>query len=82
MGEGIAPSDKLRKWVHEDKDGRWAEFTASYEKELHHSKVLKNFIEEIRDQSVVTLLYAAKDEKQNHAIILKNVLEETLNALK
>lgn len=59
---------------------KYTEFTAFYEKELHQSQALDHFIEKIRDQSKVTLLYATKDEKQNHVIILKNVLEKTLDS--
>lgn len=76
--KGITPSSELRKWVHADKDGRWAEFIAAYEQELNQSEVFKHFVEKIKDQNIVTLLYATKDEKQNHAFILKMLLEKNL----
>lgn len=74
----IAPSTVLRKWVHADKGTRWIEFTALYQAELNQSEFLRIFIEKIRHYEIVTLLYATRDEIQNHAVILKNVLESRL----
>lgn len=74
----IAPSNELRKWVHEDKENRWGEFVAFYRKELLEGDSLYSFMKKIKDYQTVTLLYAAKDKVQNHALILKNILDEQL----
>ncbi len=71
----IAPSPALRKWYHEDMVGRWSEFTKKYRKELDKFEAVKAFLEKIQPLHTVTLLYAAKDETQNHAIVLQDFLE-------
>ncbi len=71
----IAPSSDLRKWFHHEPD-KWDEFKKRYFDELKDKHELINFILEKSHDSVVTLLYAAKDEKQNNAI----ALQEYLNA--
>lgn len=72
----LAPSPDLRKWFHEDKDTHWNEFAASYRKELSTSAYVKKFLEQVKSRPVITLLYAAKDTQQNHAIILQQHLTQ------
>ena len=68
----IAPTDSLRKWFgHEEK--KWNEFKRRYFKELDKKKAS---IDTILTKEKVTLLYAAKDEKFNNAVALKEYLEE------
>ena len=70
----IAPSDELRKWFGHDPE-KWGEFRKRYRKEL---KDHADELERIRDHAphgTVTLVYAAKDEKHNQAVVLKDVLE-------
>lgn len=70
----VAPSPELRKWFGHDPD-RWPEFAQRYTKEL---KEKKNQVVAMLDRSsknTVTLLYAAKDPKCNHAIVLKKFIE-------
>jgi len=74
----IAPSTDLRKWFHENPEGNWKEFVIRYEKELNASSVLSEFIKRIRKESVVTLLYGAKDREHNQAEILKEFLEKKI----
>ncbi len=74
----ITPSPGLRTWVHQDQEGRWQEFTKKYEDELKASKVLQNFVREIQSYDTVTLLYASRDAAQNHALILKRLIEKNL----
>ena len=70
----IAPTDSLRKWFgHEEK--KWNEFKRRYFKELDKKKTL---IDTILTKEEVTLLYAAKDEKFNNAVALKEYLEEKM----
>lgn len=70
----IAPSDKLRKWFSHDPK-KWKQFKERYLKELESKTDL---IEELRHPSkkgTLTLLYSAKDELHNQALVLKEFLE-------
>lgn len=75
----ITPSTELRKWFHEDPDTRFAKFGESYIYELDHSQTLSSFVDTIKKYDVVTLLFASKNETQNHAIVLKTYLDKELN---
>lgn len=69
----IAPSAKLRQWFGHRPE-RWLEFRRRYLAELRERSEL---IEEIRKAAragPVTLVYAARDEAHNDAIVLKKVL--------
>jgi len=74
----IAPSTELRKWFHENPEGNWKQFVIRYEKELNASPVIAEFMKRIRKESVITLLYGAKDREHNQAEILKEFLEEKM----
>ncbi len=67
----IAPSTELRKWFNHDPD-KWPEFQKRYKDEL---KARQALIEELRalqkKQHTVTLLYSAKNEALNQAIVLR-----------
>ena len=70
----IGPSNELRKWFNHEVE-KWPEFKKRYKQEL---KSKKELLEELRDarrkHKTITLLYAAKDEKHNEAIIIKDLL--------
>jgi len=73
----IAPTTELRKWFNHKKE-RFEEFAIKYKEELHmHGKALDD-LRKIAQTKQVTLLYAAKDEQCNQAIVLRNVLNSTL----
>lgn len=73
----IAPSDALRKWFNHDPD-KWGEFQKRYRKELSgRVEALKPLLEAAR-KGKVTLLFAAKDEEHNNAVVLKAYLEASL----
>ncbi len=74
----ITPSPELRKWFHEDQPNHWQQFEALYTKELESSKAVKDFITRIKKEKTVTLLYASKDTEHNHAMVLKEFLEEKM----
>ena len=66
----IAPSTDLRKWFDHD-PAKWDEFQKRYTKELQVNKeAVKQLQDELYKHSV-TLLYAAKDEAHNDAVVLK-----------
>lgn len=69
----LAPSAELRKWFNHEKE-RFAEFSVRYKKELLHHKDEMKRIREIGKEKVVTLLYGAKDENANQAVVLREVL--------
>lgn len=76
----IAPSTDLRKFFAHDPK-KYASFKKAYREELTDNPAAKTFkdlcLEKIKDQRV-TLLYGAKDEKYNHALVLKIWLEEQM----
>jgi uncharacterized protein YeaO (DUF488 family) len=74
--KSIAPSPDLRKWFDHDQDKLDA-FKEKYTSELSEKQEpISTLLDKAADQTV-TLLYAAKDETNNHAIILKEFLENT-----
>lgn len=71
----ITPSNDLRKWFGH-KPERFDEFSQNYIKELECKKTILQEIKKLTDKKPVTLIYAAKDAKINHAIVLKKVIDE------
>ena len=70
----IAPSTELRKWFGHDPD-KMAEFTKKYRAELvDNSEQVDKLRKIVADHDVVTLVYAAKDEKDNQAVVLRDYL--------
>lgn len=70
----LAPSSKLRRWFHHDPE-LWEDFSEKYLKELNENNESTAFLKRHKDQEKITLVYAAKDEKHIHPIILKKYLE-------
>jgi len=69
----VAPSDKLRKWfAHDLKKCR--EFRKRYFQELKAKEALLTLITKQPKNVDVTLLYSAKEEKCNNAVVLKEYL--------
>ncbi len=69
----IAPSNQLRQWFGHD-PAKWDEFKKRYFKELDSNPALIE-LRVFLKQSVVTLVFAAKDPQHNHAVALKQFLE-------
>lgn len=70
----VAPSTELRKWFNHEPE-KWGEFRARYLEELkQHSTELQR-LAKIADHKSLILIYAAKSETINHAIILKQAIE-------
>ena len=72
----MAPSDKLRRMVHGDPD-TWEEFVKAYAAELKQEPA-KSAFADLRarvGKEHVTLVYAARDETHNQAVLLKRWLE-------
>jgi uncharacterized protein YeaO (DUF488 family) len=71
----IAPSDELRHWFAHD-PAKWQEFRTRYRDELAATRPILDEIAELAHKEPVTLLYAAKDEEHNNAVVLKELLEK------
>lgn len=70
----IAPSTELRKWYHRN-ISKWDEFRRKYTAELCCGKYFEDLIEIAMDHDI-TLLYSARDLEHNHAVVLRNLLED------
>jgi len=70
----LAPSTELRKWF-DHKAERFTEFSKRYQKELKDKTEELKAIKKIAKEKPVCLLFGAKDEKHNQAVILKEVLK-------
>jgi uncharacterized protein YeaO (DUF488 family) len=69
----IAPSAELRTWFGHDPE-RWDEFRRRYRAELaQHSETLKDLRRRAREGRI-TLVYSAKDEVHNDAVVLRDVI--------
>ncbi|MYV04974.1 MULTISPECIES: DUF488 domain-containing protein [Furfurilactobacillus] len=76
----IAPSAELRKQFGHDPE-KFPAFKREYERELATNEMTKAFIEKIRSGLAagnVTLLFGAKDEQHNNAVVLKEFIEAHL----
>ncbi len=76
----ITPSAELRQsFGHKKEKFTW--FKKEYIKELDNNPAARDFISEIKSllsKKNVTLIYAAKDPKINHAVILKEYIEKKM----
>lgn len=71
----IAPSTELRRWFGHDRQ-RWAEFNRRYREELESNPVGVGKLAALLHQGPGTLLYAARDEEHNHAIVLASYMAQ------
>ncbi|GAC1457131.1 MAG: hypothetical protein PVSMB6_15420 [Steroidobacteraceae bacterium] len=69
----LAPSSALRKWYAHD-PARWPEFRRRYGAELRANAQLLRLLRARAAVQRVTLLYAARDRRCNHAIVLRDAL--------
>jgi uncharacterized protein YeaO (DUF488 family) len=69
----IAPSTELRKWFAHDPT-RWGEFQRRYRGELREKRHLIKLLRKPSREGRVTLVYAARDEAHNSALVLKRLL--------
>ena len=72
----IAPSHALRRWFHEAPDARWLAFQDRYREELRGAAAALAELRHLAQRESVTLLFAAKDEAHNSAVVLKSILDE------
>ncbi len=71
--KNLAPSTELRKWFGHDPT-RWYEFCARYTEEIKLQSDLIKHLRKLAQQGVITLVYSARDETHNDAVVLRNFL--------
>jgi uncharacterized protein YeaO (DUF488 family) len=69
----VAPSADLRRWFGHDPE-RWREFRRRYERELRTREELVREIAALASRRRVTLVYGARDEAHNDAVVLAAVV--------
>ena len=69
----IAPSTALRQWFAHD-PARWPEFRRRYAAEIRRHPDLLAELRAIARKGPVTLIFSARDELRNDAVVLRNVL--------
>lgn len=73
--KSLAPSNELRKWFGHDPE-RFGEFARRYRAELAANPDWPAFVEDVRRHDVVTLLFGAKDEAHNNAVVMAEMMRE------
>lgn len=72
----IAPSHELRRWFAHD-ETKWNVFQERYQAELAtgaRAALMNTILQKLKSRDV-TLLFAAKNEHQNNAVVLEHVLD-------
>lgn len=69
----VAPSTELRRWFGHD-PSRWQELCRRYRSELSCNAALLNELRAMAKEKRLTLVYAARDELHNEAVMLRDVL--------
>ncbi|MDE2572816.1 MAG: DUF488 family protein [bacterium] len=74
----LAPSSTLCKWFGHD-PARWAGFCERYRRELSSPEQYQRMLELLKEagrHKTLTLVYGARDERHNQAVVLRNALED------
>lgn len=76
----VAPSSALRKWFGHDPD-RFAEFAARYRRELGRkpARAALDGLVQRASEGPLTLVYGARDEAHNGAVVLREVIANALD---
>jgi uncharacterized protein YeaO (DUF488 family) len=69
----IAPSAEIRRWFHHD-PLRWDEFRERYRAELAARSKLLDELRALARDGPLTLVYGARDELHNDAVVLRELL--------
>jgi uncharacterized protein YeaO (DUF488 family) len=70
----VAPSTELRKWFGHD-PAKWKHFQVRYRMELREKKDDLMLLKQKCKEHTVTLVYGARDEEHNEALVLKSIVE-------
>lgn len=72
----ISPSDDLRTWFNHDAK-KWQDFKRKYQEEIkNHVDHIKHLKALEKEHKKVSLLFAAKTEAHNNAVVLKSFLDD------
>ena len=69
----VAPSTELRRWFGHD-PARWKEFRRRYVAELDENQALVAKVLSLASNGALTLLYSARDQDHNQAVVLEEYL--------
>jgi uncharacterized protein YeaO (DUF488 family) len=69
----IAPSTELRQWFGHAPE-RWQEFRHRYARELRQHASAIDELRELARHDTVTLVFGARDEEHNDAVVLREIL--------
>lgn len=72
--KAVAPSSELRKWFGHDPE-KWKEFQTRYRKELKEQKEALSLLKQKSGERTVTLVYGARDQEHNEALVLKRLID-------
>jgi uncharacterized protein YeaO (DUF488 family) len=73
----LAPSTELRRWFAHDPK-KWSEFRRRYTRELRMHSDLVGRLAALARRRRVTLIYAARDEQHNEAVVLAGVIRRRM----
>ena|ERR1700761_6395165 len=71
----VALSTELRKWYNHEHEKQSA-FIKKYKDELKGNEAYNELLDLIEKHQFATLLYAAKDEEYNHALVLQQFIKD------
>ncbi|MGH7098162.1 MAG: DUF488 domain-containing protein, partial [Stellaceae bacterium] len=71
----LAPSTELRRWFRHD-PALWDEFQRRYRRELDDCPDPLDTLLQLARAGPLTLVYGARDEQHNDAVVLRHVLLE------
>jgi uncharacterized protein YeaO (DUF488 family) len=72
--KGAAPSSKIQQLLSED-SSKWESFEAKYLRELKGKEELLQKLRQEANEKTITLVYAARSESHNNAVVLKKAIE-------
>lgn len=77
--QDVAPSTELRRWF-DHRAERWAEFQERYRAELEAGPAAAALddLTALARKRRVTLVFGARDEAHNHALVLRDAIEDRL----
>jgi uncharacterized protein YeaO (DUF488 family) len=71
----IGPSNELRRWFGHD-PAKWKSFKFKYEQELKDKQQQIAELKQLeRKHKKITLVYSARDEQHNQAVVIASVLK-------
>jgi uncharacterized protein YeaO (DUF488 family) len=75
----LAPSTELRRWFGHD-PAKWREFQRRYRHELRAHSDLVQHLASLARRRRVTLVFGARDEEHNDAVVLAKLIRRRMTA--